>query len=211
MLALTMIQSWVIVELILVLVHMRRQMNGQNPNYPEKCIKWARAAVSLILASFVLANLLYFNYLGNKHAGMPQIFKRFTINYHLLCRYAPALQAFSFLVVSITISVLFVQLHKLKPFLSDQAKVFERERFQMVLILVIFDISIISRAVFDYIYAYRLYLEGAGYTQTLILCLIFLPMILDFLPITMLLIFHTMNFKTLRGRAASTRTDSFLP
>ena len=81
----------------------------------------------------------------------------------------------------------------------------------MLAILFIFDTSIVSRAVFDYIYAYRLYHLGNPYTQTLLVCLIFLPMILDFLPITMLLIFHTLNFKTLKERSASTRADSFLP
>ena len=65
-------------------------------------------------------------------------------------RYVPILQGVAIALMTGSILVLLVMLHKLKPFLHGQKEVFTKERRDMLAIMVIFDLACIARACFDY-------------------------------------------------------------
>ena len=75
----------------------------------------------------------------------------------------------------------------------------------MLAIMIIFDFSCISRACFDYLVSQEI--VDDGYEVKWLICLIFSAVILDFIPITVMLIFHTLNFKTMKVRSDSLRLN----
>ena len=67
-------------------------------------------------------------------------------------------------------------------------------------ILLIFDFSCVARAAFDRCLCF--YIEDKhGYSMASLCCLIFSALFLDLIPICMILIFHSLNFKTLHAGA----------
>ena len=61
MFGLTLQQTWVVIELCLVIMHIRKQMSGGNPVFPQSFIKWARVIVSLLVATWVVSLFIYFS------------------------------------------------------------------------------------------------------------------------------------------------------
>ena len=68
----------------------------------------------------------------------------------------------------------------------------------MITILIVFDVSCVLRGVLDRVMAEQMYQQGK-YTMAVIVCLIFSAILLDFVPITMTLIFHSLNFKSINA------------
>ena len=66
----------------------------------------------------------------------------------------------------------------------------------MITILIVFDISCVLRGVLDKVMAEQMY-QQRKYSMAVIVCLIFSAILLDFVPITMTLIFHSLNFKSI--------------
>ena len=58
MFALTIQQTWVVVELCMVVNHIRLQMSGENPSFPQRFTKWARIAVSSTAVTYVIVSLV---------------------------------------------------------------------------------------------------------------------------------------------------------
>lgn len=68
-------------------------------------------------------------------------------------------------------------------------------------ILLIFDFSCVARAAFDRSLCYFIEDNKYEYTMASLCCLIFSALFLDLIPICMILIFHSLNFKTLHAGA----------
>ena len=75
----------------------------------------------------------------------------------MLSIYVPCFQGLALFLMTTSITVLFIQLHKLKPFLQGQQEVFKRERRQMITILIVFDVSCVLRGVLDRVMAEQMY------------------------------------------------------
>ena len=61
MFGITLQQTWVVIELCLVIVHIRKQMSNGSPVFPQGFIKWARVIVSLLVATWVVVLFVYFS------------------------------------------------------------------------------------------------------------------------------------------------------
>lgn len=112
MFGLTLQQTWVVIELCLVIMHIRKQMSGGNPVFPQTFIKWARVIVTLLVATWVVVLFVHFS--KNDDLGF---LLRYAFLYNVLSFYVPIFQGVAIFLMTTTITILFIQLHKLKPFL----------------------------------------------------------------------------------------------
>ena len=98
-----------------------------------------------------------------------------------------------FCLLTSSIMILFYLLGKQQETLENNSSLFRRERAIIALILIIFDLSFILRAIFD-----SFLVTKAVDKFFLSVINIFSALIFDILPICLILFFHTQNFQTIK-------------
>ena len=80
--------------------------------------------------------------------------------------------------------------------------VFRRERNAILTILVIFDLTYAFRAIYDIIYA-----KFNDFNFSMALSVVVVPFFFDLVPICLVLLIHSRNFKTIRSRDVDEREE----
>jgi len=192
---------WIITELSLRIrfslkvgnsVSMRRQLRVKSP---ERCIKVFRIGCTIFtgVSCVILASaMLVVGHFDDKS-------RRANFEKKGLQIYGVVLQAVASVLLTTSIVVLESYMKKQKELTGDTS-VFRQERRTFFLVLWLFDISYLLRAIYSQVF----FFDQIENFTALVLDL-FIGILFDLIPLSMILYIHRRNFKTIKNERVAAR------